>query len=86
MYLFLLLHFSFFSIVNNNEPTTPTNDNSGEDSSIVVENEKLQNQLSSIEEREEVRRITEEIARKFLLAMSLGDREAIEPLLLPGTI
>lgn len=75
-----------FSIVNNNEATTPTNYTSGEDSGIVVENEKLKNQLSSIEEKEQVKRITEEIAQKFLLAMSSGDRETIEPLLLPGTV
>ena len=81
-----LATFFVFSIVNKNEVTSPTSDTSKEDSGIVVENDNLNEQLISIEESEQVRRNTEEVAQKFLLAMSLGDREAIEPLLLPGTV
>ncbi|WP_075618699.1 hypothetical protein [Paenisporosarcina indica] len=80
-----LATFFVFSIVNKNEATTPTNSATGEDSSFVVENEELQNQLSAIEDNENVKGLTEEIAQRFLLAMSLGEKEAIEPLLLPGS-
>jgi len=78
--------FFVFSIVNKNEATSPTNYTSKEDSGIVIENENLNDQLFSLEESEQVRRNTEEVAQKFLLAMSQGDREAIEPLLIPGTV